>query len=87
MLRRKPTAITLTSEDLASYEERQAREALLEAQAQAQMQAQAQAQSQDRVIVTPQRGQNQDPNAELRHVHLEKPKKTREERLGISRRS
>ena len=79
MLRRKPTAITLTSEDLSAYEDRQAREALLTAQAQAQAQAQTSAQG----LVTPQKTQNVNPNGEGRQMPAVE-KKTREERLGIA---
>lgn len=94
MLRRKPTAITLTSEDLSTYEDRQARKALLRAEAErqqalAQAQAQAQAVKSRAGIVTPQSKaqQNKDPNEELRPLSVEKGKKTREERLGIAGRS
>lgn len=96
MLRRKPTAITLTAEDISSYEDRQAREGLLQAQAaaqaEAQARAQAQMQAQGRVggVVTPQKGQNQDPSAQGAMAPppvVEKPRKTREERLGIAGRS
>jgi hypothetical protein len=85
MLRRKPTAITLTSEDLSAYEDRQAREALLTAQAQAQAaaQAQLQAQGQAQGLVTPQKTQNVNPNGEGRQAPAVEKKKTREERLGI----
>lgn len=86
MLRRKPTQITLTTEDIASYEDRQAqRAALAEAKLQAEMQAQMQAQLQARQAgaqITPQRGQNKDPNDELRPLPVEK-RKTRDERLGL----
>jgi hypothetical protein len=82
MLRRKPTAITLTAEDLSAYEDRQAREALLAAQAQAQ----ALAQGRGGGLVTPQKTQNVDPDAELgvRQAPAVEKKKTREERLGIT---
>ncbi|TVY49815.1 hypothetical protein LOCC1_G000446 [Lachnellula occidentalis] len=59
MLRRKPTAITLTTEDVAIYEDARAREAVLrEQQAQAQAQAQAHAQRQNQNL--------RDPSDELR---------------------
>lgn len=87
MLRRKPTQIALTSEDLASYEDRQAqRAAIAEAKLQAEMQAQMQAQLQARQSgsqVTPQRAQNKDPNDELKPLPVEK-RKTRDERLGLA---
>ena len=78
MLRRKPTAITLTTEDVAMYEDARAREALqLE---QAELQAQTN--------VTPQqKNQNRDPNDELRPLPGDRARatqvKTREERLGL----
>lgn len=82
MLRRKPTAITLTTEDLSAYEDRRAH---LLAQAQAQAKAQAQARG---GLVTPQKTQNDDPDGELKRAPpVERPKKTREERLGIAGRS
>ena len=87
MLRRKPTAITLTSEDLSAYEDRQAREALVAAQAQAQAAAQAQqlqAQGQAQGLVTPQKAQNVNPGEEGRQAPAVEKKKTREERLGIA---
>ncbi len=89
MLRRKPTAITLTAEDLSAYEDRQAREALLAAQAQAQAAAQAQlkAQAQAQGLVTPQKTQNANPNGEGRQVPAVEKKKTRDERLGIAGRT
>jgi len=91
MLRRKPTAIALTSEDLSAYEDRQAREALLAAQvqaaAQAAAQAQAQAEGRGGPLVTPQKTQNVNPNGEGRQVPALERKKTREERLGIAGRA
>lgn len=102
MLRRNPTAITLTAEDISSYEDRQARDALLRAQAAAQAEAQARAQAQMQAqgrggaggggLVTPQKGQNQDPRAggamaPPQPPVVEKPRKTREERLGVAGRS
>jgi hypothetical protein len=77
MLRRKPTAITLTTEDVAIYEDARAREAM--AREQAALQAQQQ--------VTPQKNQNRDPNDELRPLPGDRARgaqvKTREERLGL----
>jgi Anaphase-promoting complex APC subunit CDC26 len=88
MLRRKPTAITLTAEDISSYEDRQAREitllqeqALRDANLKADMEAEQQLGG---MKVTPQRTQNRDPKEE---VKAEKGKKTRDERLGIAGRS
>ncbi|RDL33107.1 uncharacterized protein BP5553_08546 [Venustampulla echinocandica] len=87
MLRRKPTAITLTTEDIAIYEDARNREALQREQAahQAHMQAQAQAQRQG----TPGKNQNlKDPNDELRPLPGDRARggqvKSREERLGLA---
>jgi hypothetical protein len=82
MLRRTPTAITLTTEDVAIYEDARAREA--HQREQLALQAQALAQQQ----VTPQKNQNlREPNDELRPVPGDRPRapqvKTRDERLGI----
>lgn len=77
MLRRKPTLITLTTEDVAIYEDARTREAL--AREQAALQAQQ---------ITPQKiNQNRDPNDELRPLPGDRARgaqiKTREERLGL----
>lgn len=86
MLRRPPTAITLTTEDVAIYEDNRAREALLAEQAALEA-AQAKAQAQAHQS-TPQKNQNvRDPNDELRPLPPDRtraPQKTREERLGLS---
>ena len=80
MLRRKPTAITLTTEDVAMYEDARAREALQREQAALQ----------DQHNVTPQQksNQNRDPNDELRPLPGDRVRggqvKTREERLGLA---
>ncbi len=75
MLRRKPTAITLTAEDIAIYEDARAREAQLREE-KARVQALQQ--------TTPDqasRGQNRDPQGQDR---ARAPQvKTREERLGL----
>jgi len=87
MLRRKPTPIHLTSEDLASYEDRQAREALAEAEAAALARANIK-HAQMNVMKQGGQAQNKDPNDELRPLPNEKPRlKTREERLGMGGRS
>lgn len=76
MLRRKPTAIQLTSEDVAAYEDRQIREAQAQAQADAIARVQQNA------------NQNKDPNDELRPLPTDKQRaKSREERLGLVGRS
>lgn len=81
MLRRKPTAITLTTEDVAIYEDARTREALQREQlAQAQAQAQARNQNQNQNL--------RDPGDELRPLPGDRAKqqqqvKSREERLGL----
>jgi hypothetical protein len=81
MLRRKPTAITLTTEDVAIYEDTRARENAQREQAalQAQMQAQGTPQNKSHNI--------RDPNDELRPLPGDRVRaqqvKTREERLGL----
>ncbi|KAG0651494.1 hypothetical protein D0Z07_2016 [Hyphodiscus hymeniophilus] len=80
MLRRKPTAITLTTEDVAVYEDTRAREAFQREQAALHAQQN----------VTPQQksNQNRDPNDELRPLPGDRARsgqvKTREERLGLA---
>ncbi|TAQ87498.1 hypothetical protein B7494_g4194 [Chlorociboria aeruginascens] len=81
MLRRKPTAITLTTEDIATYEDTRAREAL--AREQAAMQAEEEAQ-----LAIPHQNQNvRDPGDELKPLPGDRIRaqqvKTREERLGL----
>jgi hypothetical protein len=83
MLRRKPTAITLTAEDISAYEDARQREAEAAAQAHAQAQIQA------RQGTPGQKNQNRDPNDELRPLPEGKVRvvRTREERLGLVGRS
>ncbi|EPE29763.1 hypothetical protein GLAREA_00923 [Glarea lozoyensis ATCC 20868] len=85
MLRRKPTAITLTTEDIATYEDQRAREAHLREQA--EYQARLLAQQQAAAAGTPQnKNQNmRDPGDELRPLPVgdRNRVKTREERLGL----
>lgn len=71
MLRRPPTTLQITAEDVAAYEDRRANEAL-HAQQQAREEAQAQAHAQA------MQGVQESPGTAGRRV--------REERLGISRR-
>ncbi|KAF5123900.1 hypothetical protein E5D57_011819 [Metarhizium anisopliae] len=76
MLRRPPTTLQITAEDVAAYEDRRANEALAAAQqarAEAQAYTQAQAQSQAQM-----EGVQESPDAAGRRA--------REERLGITRR-
>lgn len=89
MLRRKPTAITLTSEDISSYEDRSAAAAQAAAQELAQAQAQAAAAAQAEAGFrtpgqqqpTPQRGQNRADGAGGMAPPVRE--KTRDERLGL----
>ncbi|KFX98832.1 hypothetical protein O988_04173 [Pseudogymnoascus sp. VKM F-3808] len=78
MLRRKPTAISITNEDVASYEDRQ--NAAAEEALRAEMQRTAQLQA--------QKGQNVNPNDPHKAHGDNRPRvKTREERLGLLGRS
>lgn len=75
MLRRKPTAITLTSEDVAAYEDSRL--------------AKAQGAENARLSKDPQAGII-DPNDELRPLPGDKTRvvrtgQTRDERIGVSR--
>ncbi len=74
MLRRKPTAIALTTEDIAIYEDARMREALLREQA-----AQAQ------VANGNGKTQNKNPNADFRGYaqDFRNGEKTRADRLGL----
>ncbi|KFY36060.1 hypothetical protein V494_05351 [Pseudogymnoascus sp. VKM F-4513 (FW-928)] len=74
MLRRKPTAISITNEDVASYEDRQ--NAAAEEALRAEMQRAAQLQA--------QKGQNVNPNTQ---GNGRSQPKTREERLGLASRT
>ncbi|CAL3972427.1 hypothetical protein PZA11_004454 [Diplocarpon coronariae] len=83
MLRRKPTAITLTTEDIASYEDAR-RESLEKEQDSSQAELQAQSGS----PLQHQKTQNmRDPNDELRPLPGDRARgyqaKTRDERLGL----
>jgi len=77
MLRRPATAITLTTEDIAIYEDSRAREALMREQ-----EAQAQAQNARNGKI-----QNQDPKAALKGQYADSRRpsepKTAAERLGL----
>lgn len=82
MLRRKPTAITLTTEDIASYENRRLRE---EEEERARAEAHAQEMAARGAQYGTPKTQNRDPNAELRPLPVERKVRTREERLGLGR--
>jgi hypothetical protein len=82
MLRRPPTKITLTTEDVAAYEDnrlhetQQREQAALQAQALSRVQAQAQS--------TPNKSQNlRDANELNASTNAKGQAKTREERLGL----
>jgi hypothetical protein len=83
MLRRKPTAITLTTEDVAVYEDTRAREVMAREQAALQ----AQMLSLQGTPGQQQKNQNRDPNDELKPLPGDRARaaqiKTREERLGL----
>ncbi|KAH6900488.1 hypothetical protein B0T10DRAFT_555025 [Thelonectria olida] len=72
MLRRPPTTLHITSEDVAAYEDRRAREALLAAQ-QARIAAAAEAQA---AAAAGMEGVQQSPDAEGRL------RRAREDRIG-----
>lgn len=82
MLRRPPTTIQITAEDVAGYEDRRAHEALAAAQqaraaaaaAKAEQQAQGTQQQQQQAM----EGVQSSPSAQRR---------TRDERLGVTRRA
>ncbi|KAL3422149.1 hypothetical protein PVAG01_06305 [Phlyctema vagabunda] len=74
MLRRKPTAITLTTEDIAIYEDKRIREAQEKAQAEAQaLRRQAE-----------NRGEPHDELPQSARAAEKAPARTREERLGLA---
>lgn len=78
MLRRHPTKITLTTEDIAIYEDARAKEAQLREQ---QLAAQAQDQN------TPNgtgKLQNNNPNGGVHFRNPGEQQKTRAERLGLT---
>lgn len=86
MLRRAPTSITITAEDIAAYEDMRARE-VAEAKVQRELaRQQAEAQLRQQGMGTPD--QNRRPNEELRPPPVEKRGlRSREERLGLTGRS
>lgn len=76
MLRRKPTAITITSEDLAAFEE-------------ARLRQKAESDGQNAAAVNNSSNTSAfDPNDELKPLPGDKARivRSREERIGISRR-
>lgn len=78
MLRRPPTTLHITSEDVAAYEDRRAREALVAAQ-QARIAAAAEAQA--AAAAAGMEGIQASPDAEARL------RRAREERIGVTRRA
>lgn len=78
MLRRKPTVISLTTEDVATYDEARAREAAaIEAARLEQMQTENQRRGGSRDLTPVSREKASGPGAPVR--------RTRDERLGIGR--
>ena len=80
MLRRPPTNITLTQEDIAAYEDARAREAAEAARARGEEPVKTSATARNGPV---------DPNDELRPLPGEKARivRTREERIGITGRN
>jgi len=88
MLRRKPTAITLTTEDIAIYEDARAREAQAREQAAQQAQMQMEAQQTPEQQHHNSKVQFRDPREEMMNSmagnrRAQPQVRTREERLGI----
>lgn len=83
MLRRPPTTLTITAEDVAAYEDRRAGEALLAAQQAQQARAAAQAQAQQQ-----QGNQGQASSSAMDGVQTSPSatRRARDERIGVSRR-
>lgn len=77
MLRRQPTKITLTTEDIAAYEDARAKEVLRETQ------LHEQAASDQYPGPNTNTMQNKDPNASVGRVRGPLEQKTRAERLGL----
>jgi hypothetical protein len=86
MLRRKPTAITITPEDLISFEEERLRQQTIIDQAKQAAAANNQSTESEPSAFT---GKNYDPNDELKPLPGDKAKivRTRDERIGVSRRT
>lgn len=80
MLRRPPTTLTITSEDVASYEDRREREAFIEAQEQLKLQQEQQQKQQQQ--------QGSAPEQEMEDVQAEQDalRRARDERIGVTRR-
>lgn len=80
MLRRPATTLHITSEDVAAYEDRRAREALVAAQQARIAAAEAQAQAQAASDAAGMDGVQASPDAEVR------VRRAREDRIGVTRR-
>lgn len=83
MLRRAPTTLSITSEDVAAYEDRREREAMIAAQQEQQRLQQEQQQQQQ------QQGQSGQGGAyamEGVQASPEATRRARDERIGVSRR-
>lgn len=81
MLRRAPTTLTITSEDVAAYEDRREREAMIAAQ-----QEQRQLQQQQQQQQAEQAGQEGGHAMEGVQASPEATRRARDERIGVSRR-
>ncbi|CRG92203.1 hypothetical protein PISL3812_09259 [Talaromyces islandicus] len=84
MLRRKPTAITITPEDLISFEEERLRQQTIIDQAKEAANTNRTAESESAFT-----GKKYDPNDELKPLPGDKAKivRTRDERIGVNRRT
>lgn len=90
MLRRKPTAITITPEDLIAFEEERVRQQTIIDQAkQAAANNNSNNRSAEPESSTGFAGKTYDPNDELKPLPGDKAKivRTRDERIGVSRRT
>ncbi|KAF4505567.1 hypothetical protein G6O67_007501 [Ophiocordyceps sinensis] len=81
MLRRPPTTLTITAEDVAAYEDRRAAEAQ-HAEAQ-QRQPDAAARNQQQPAAA--QSQQQQPDAAARQQQQASPRRDRDERIGVTR--
>ncbi|KAL2211524.1 hypothetical protein CC79DRAFT_1328866 [Sarocladium strictum] len=82
MLRRAPTTLSITSEDVAAYEDRREREAMIAAQQEQQRLQQEQQQQQQQG----QAGQGGAYAMEGVQASPEATRRARDERIGVSRR-
>jgi hypothetical protein len=85
MLRRAPTTLSITSEDVAAYEDRREREAMIAAQ-QEQQRLQQEQQQQQQQQQQGQSGQGGAYAMEGVQASPEATRRARDERIGVSRR-